>query len=125
MVRWPWSRDHDDDALADPRDDVDAEPELVCAFQDGTLYVYPDHVYIARAGPSKFDDKAIARSEITDVTYSSGSISYLQLEQVDFENDGGGLLSAPVDANTLHFGRGGRDCAKRAREELLFGSQPP
>jgi hypothetical protein len=124
MVRWPWSRDGDE-APADPRDDLEADPLMVCEFQDGTLYIYPDHVYIARAGPSKFDVKAIARSEITDVTYSKGSISYLQLEQVDFQNDDGGFLSSPVDENTLHFGRGGRDCAKRAREELLFESQPP
>lgn len=124
MVRWPWSGG-EDDQLDDPRADVDAEPVLVCDFQDGTLFVYPDHVYLARAGPSQFEDKAIARSEITDVTYSKGSISYLQLEQQDFENDDGGFLSSPVDENTLHFGRGGRDCAQRAREELLFGSQPP
>lgn len=123
MVRWPWSRD--DDTPTDPRDDVDAEPLIVCEFQDGTLYVYPDHVYIARSSHSTFEDKAIARSEITDVTYSKGSISYLQLEQVDFENDDGGLLSSPVDENTLHFGRGGRECAQQAREELLFESQPP
>lgn len=125
MVRWPWSRGGDEETPEDPRDDLAADPIMVCAFQDGTLYVYPDHVYIARAGPSKFDDKAIARTEITDVTYSKGSISYLQLEQVDFENDDGGFLSSPVDENTLHFGRGGRDCAQRVREELLFESQPP
>lgn len=124
MVRWPWS-DDDDETPVDPRTDLEADPIHVCEFQDGTLYVYEDHVYIARAGPSKFEDKAIARTEITDVTYSKGSISYLQIEQVDFENDDGGFLSAPVDENTLHFGRGGRDCAQRAREELLFESQPP
>lgn len=122
MVRWPWGRGGGEQ-LVDPREDLDAEPVLVCAFQDGTLFVYDDHVYIARAGPSKHEDRAIARSEITDVTYSKGSISYLQIEQVDFESDDGGWFSSPVDANTLHFGRGGRDCAERAREELLFGGK--
>ena len=124
MVRWPWQRG-DADVQADPRDDVDTEPLIVCDFQDGTLYVYEDHVYIARAGPSSFEDKVIPRDELTDVTFSTGSISYLQFEQAGFENDDGGFLSSPVDENTLHFGRGGRECAKRAREELLFGSQPP
>lgn len=124
MVSWPWSAS-DDDGQPDPRGDLDVEPSLTCAFQDGTLYVYADHVYIARAGPSRFEDKVIPRDEITDVTYSKGSVSYLQLEQAGFENDTGGFLSSPVDENTLHFGRGGRECARRAREELLFESQPP
>lgn len=121
MVRWPWSRDRtvEED---DPRGDVAADPVLTCSFQDGTLFVYDDHLFIARAGPSKFEDKAIPRNEIVDVEYSKGgAIGYLQIDQVGVENDAGGFMTAPVDENTLHFGRGGRDCAERARDELRFG----
>lgn len=125
MVPWPWSRGGGDDG-GDPRGGPDGEPVLACAFQDGTLYVYADHVYIERAGPSKFADKTIPRDEITDVTYAKGiAIGYLQLEQTGFTNDTGGFLTSPIDANTLHFGRRDRDCAERARAELLFESQPP
>ena len=104
-------------------EDPGEDPLVECAFQDGTLFVYGDHVYVERAGPSKFDDKSIPREEITDVRYSGGIvIGYLQIEQVGVDNDSGGLLSSPVDENTLHFGRGARSCAKEAREELLFGT---
>lgn len=122
MVRWPWG-DDGSTAEGDPRDAIDVEPRLVCEFQDGTLYVYDDHVYIKRAGPSSFEDKTIPREEITDVTYAKGvAIGYLQLEQAGFVNDTAGFLTSPVDANTLHFGRRDRDCAEAARDELLFGA---
>jgi hypothetical protein len=128
MVRRPWRQfgEGGDDAGAgdvDPLEDPGEDPLVECAFQDGTLFVYDDHVYIERAGPSKFDDKSIPREEITDVRYSKGLvIGYLQFEQVGVENASGGFLTSPVDENTLHFGRGARDCAERAREEVLFGS---
>ena len=119
MVRLPW-RSADDDP-GEPRGGIDAEPVLVCEFQDGTLFVYDDHVFIERAGPSKFDDKVIPRDELVDVTYEKGfAIGYLQLAQAGFENDDGGFLTSPVDENTLHFGRRDRSCAERARDELLF-----
>lgn len=125
MIRWPWSSGDDDADAPEPPAGFDDEPTITCEFQDGTLFVYDDIVFIRRAGPSKFEDKAIPRGEITEVTYSKGSISHLQIEQAGFENDDGGFMASPVDENTLHFGRGGRDCAQQAREELLFGSQPP
>lgn len=119
MVRWPWRRDPATEG--DPRE-LEADAVVTCSFQDGRLYVYEDHVYIVRAGPSKFADKAIPRAEIVDVTTSkAGAIGYLQIEQDGVEPDVGGFLSSPVDENTLHFGRKGRDCAERARDELLFG----
>ena len=126
MVRLPWRRrgggDEGEPSDGPPPGGIDVEPLLTCAFQDGTLYVYDDHVHVERAGPSRFSDKTIPRDEITDVTYAKGiAIGYLQLEQTGFENDAKGFLSSPVDENTLHFGRGARDCAERAREELLFG----
>lgn len=121
MVRLPWRTDREDD---DSPGGLDIEPLLTCEFQDGTLYVYDDHVFIDRAGPSKFDDKAIPRDEIVDVVYAKGfAIGYLQFKQDGFENDDGGFLTSPVDENTLHFGRGNRTCAERARDELRFGEE--
>lgn len=125
MARWPWSDDADSSDPAPPGG-VEIEPLHFCEFQDGTIYLYDDHVYIERADASKFEDKTIPRDEVTDVDYSGGiAIGYLQIEQAGFENDGGGFLTSPVDENTLHFGRRDRDCAQEAREELLFESQPP
>jgi len=119
MVRQPWRRDGDDEDDDTP---VDGEPIVECAFQDGSIAVYDDRVVIDRAGPSRFDDKIIPRDEILDVTYAKGiAIGYLQIEQRGVENDTGGFLSSPVDENTLHFGRGARDCAEEAKQALLFG----
>lgn len=121
MVRLPWRR-NSDGGVEEPPGGLDVEPLLTCSFQDGTLHVYEDHVFIERAGPSRFAEKTIPRDEITDVAYAKGlAIGYLQVEQTGFENDSAGFLSSPVDENTLHFGRGARDCAERARDELLFG----
>lgn len=122
MVRLPWRRGTEEDD--EPAGGLDIEPRLTCPFQDGTLYVYDDHVYIERAGPSSFDDKTIPRDEIVDVVYSKGLvIGYLQFEQAGVENDAAGFLTSPVDENTLHFGRGARDCAERARDEVLFANR--
>lgn len=123
MVGLPWGRGGEE-APSDPRPDIETEPVITCAFQDGTLYVYEDHVFIERAGPSKFEDKIIPRSELVDVIYEKGiAIGYLQLEQSGFTTDEGGFLTSPIDENTLHFGRRDRACAERAREELLFGGE--
>jgi hypothetical protein len=123
MARLPWRRSAGDPE--EPRGGIDAEPLVVCSFQDGTLFVYDDHVFIERAGPSRFDDKAVPRDELVDVTYEKGfAIGYLQLVQAGIEPDAGGFLTTPVDENTLHFGRRDRDCAERARDELLFGGEP-
>ena len=119
----PWRGDDDD-----PDDgtggatgaDDHSDAVVVCAFQDGTLAVYRDRVEIHRVGRSRFDDRTIPAEEVTGVDFSKGiTIGYIQIEQAGVTADSGGLLSDPVNANTLHFGRGGRDCASEAREEIL------
>jgi hypothetical protein len=128
MVNLPWRGSGDDTDGGDPEDGKDGatssedHPDaiVVCEFQDGTLAVYPDRVEIHRVGRSRFDDRTIPTEEITGVDFSKGiTIGYLQIEQIDVPVDSGGLLSDPVNANTLHFSRGGRDCATEAREEIL------
>lgn len=127
MVRLPW-RDGDDDESSQQEESekdgsdyhVDLDPIVTCSFQDGTLYVYEDQLFLERSERSKFEDKWIALDQIRTVTYAKRLvISYLQIDQVDFENSDSGLISSPVDENTFHFGYGERDCAKRARDEIL------
>ncbi len=102
---------------------LDEDPVVTCTFQDGTLYVYDDWVHIERPGRSKFEDKAIELADVWDVTFEKRLvISYLQIEQRGFDTEDGSLLSTPVDENTLHFGRGKRDCAKRARDAIRDGA---
>lgn len=99
---------------------AEGEPIVSCQFQDGELLVYRDSVTIERAKPSKFDDKRIALHDVVEVIYRKRLvISFIQIEQRGFETDDASLLSTPVDENTLHFGRGKRDCAQRARDEIL------
>lgn len=113
MVRLPWRDDGDDDI----GEDSDALVE--CSFQDGSLFVYDDRVRIARPGRSRFDDKTVDMDRITDVRYDKGlTIGYLQIEEAGVEADSGGLLSDPIDENTVHFGRGGRECARSARDAI-------
>jgi len=127
------SRDQGDgctesDGPGDPPNDPDAgDPIVSCEFQDGTLLVYDDRILIRRTGASKFEDRVIATNQIRDVTYAGRLvIGYLQIDQVDVEAGDGGLFSTPVDPNTVHFGRGKRDCARRARDAILerMGSTP-
>ncbi|MFD1684815.1 hypothetical protein [Halobellus litoreus] len=121
MGLFPWGRD-DDSRDGDDAAPAERHPEatLICEFQDGTLIVYDDRVYIERVERSRFDDKTIPADEILGVDLSKGlTIGYLQIEQTGVPVDSGGLLSDPVNANTLHFGRGGRDCASDARTEIL------
>ncbi|MFB6090003.1 MAG: hypothetical protein ABEJ97_03000 [Halobellus sp.] len=119
MVEFPWSRGAADGASG--ADDADhPEALVVCSFQDGTLVVYPDRVVIERVDRSRFDDKTIPVDEIEGVDLSNGiTIGYIQIEQAGVPVDTGGLLSDPVNENTLHFGYGGRDCAAKARTEIL------
>ncbi|WP_336022414.1 hypothetical protein [Halobellus salinisoli] len=138
MVRLPWrgrgAETNDDGSHSTEGGDGDeesanerAEPDerhsdarLVCEFQDGTLCVYDDRVVIERVARSRFADKTIPAAEISGVDLSKGiTIGYIQIEQVGVAVDEGGLLSDPVNENTLHFGRGGRDCAADARTEIL------
>ncbi|MFB6251828.1 MAG: hypothetical protein ABEI27_09130 [Halobellus sp.] len=117
MIDLPWGGSDGDSS-----DDADEYPDalVVCSFQDGTIAVYADRVEIERVERSRFDDKTIPTDEIEGVDLSKGvTIGYLQIEQTGMAVDAGGLLSDPVNENTLHFGRGGRDCASEARTEIL------
>lgn len=121
MIDLPWGRDGGEksDEGTDPADEH-TDAIVVCVFQDGTLAVYDDRVVIERAARSKFDDKTIPADELRDVDYSEGiTIGYFQIVQTDIEPDTGWLLSDPVNENTVHFGRGNRECARTARDEIL------
>ncbi len=129
MIDLPWGAD-DARSDGDGTDDEapgpdDADPVVSCTFQDGTLAVYDDRVVVDRGGASSFESKAIPTDEIRDVTYDGRIvIGYLQIDQDGVPRDGASRLSTPVDENTLHFGRGKRDCAKRARDAILERSNP-
>lgn len=119
MVDLPWGgSDADDSDEAEPDEHADAV--VVCEFQDGTLAVYEDEVVIDRVPRSKFVGKTIPIDEITGVTYESGiTVGYIQIEQAAVGLDSGGMFSDPIDENTLHFQRSGRDCATEARDAIL------
>lgn len=132
MVRWPWGSGGPEDGTegsaagsgdADSSDrpgGIDVEPLVRCAFQDGTLFVYDDHVFLERDGRSRFESKTIPMDRICGVEYDKGiTIGYIQIAEVDFDHDTAGLLSDPIDANTLHFQRNRRGCAREARDEIL------
>ena len=107
----------------DEVDTAEAESVVSCTFQDGMLYVYDGWLHIERPGRSKFSGKEIELSDVRGVTYEKRLIiSYLQVDEVGVENDEGGLFSAPVDENTLHFGRGMRGCAEQARDAIRDGA---
>jgi hypothetical protein len=116
MVDWPWQRGRDRDA-----DDEEYPDSLVvCRFQDGTLVVYGDRVVVERPGRSRFDDVEIPLAEVVGVDYDEGiTVGYLQVERQGVDPDRGGLLSDPVNERTVHFGRGGRRCAREARDAIL------
>lgn len=120
MVKWPWNRDKGDEHSGGDDADAHADAVVVCSFQDGTLVVYEDHVTIERARRSQFDDVTIPLDEITGVDYDEGlTIGYFQLERSGITPDKSGLMSDPVNERTVHFGRGERDCARRARDAVL------
>jgi len=114
----PWRRGTGDPGNRGSTPDCDAIH--FCEFQDGTIAVHEDRIRIGRSDRSKFEDRWIALNQVLEVTYERRLvISYIQIEQEGFENDEGGRLSTPVDANTLHFGRGKRECAREARDTIL------
>jgi hypothetical protein len=101
-------------------EDPDDESLVSCNCQDGTISVHEDRVLIERTSRSKYDDKQISMDEIVGVEYSTGFvIGYIQVEQAGVESSDGGVISSPVDENTLHFGYGVRDCASEARDAIL------
>lgn len=131
MMRFPWGSREDDEsdqAADEPGGETDEdsqphrdiEPVISCEFQDGTLFVFDDQLFIERSKGSKFSDKWIALDQVRDVRYAKRFvISYIQIEQVGFDNSEGGIISSPVDENTLHLGHGKRECARRARDAIL------
>jgi hypothetical protein len=119
MIDLPWSRDNRTDSGTNPSDQH-PDADVVCEFQDGTLAVYEDRVAITRVDRSNFDNREIPLEEVTGVDYDGGiTIGYIQIEQVGIPAESGGLLSDPVNPNTLHFDRGGRACAKKVRDAIL------
>ncbi|MDS0220961.1 hypothetical protein NDI54_06330 [Haloarcula sp. S1AR25-5A] len=119
MIDLPWGCGSDTGAGSEPSADH-PDADVVCKFQDGTLAVYDDYVAITRVDRSDFNNREIPVEEITGVDYDSGiTIGYIQIEQIDVPVESGGLLSDPVNPNTLHFDRSGRECAKRARDAIL------
>lgn len=121
MVDIPWrSGEESEKSESSVDSEVDIDPLVRCRFQDGTLVVGEDLIYIERPSRSKFDDKLIEIEQVEGVTYAGRLIiGYIQIGQVGFENSDASFLTTPVDENTLHFGRGKRDCAKRARDAIL------
>lgn len=123
MSRLPWGGGNGgkDESEESPDAEPSAgDPITSCECQDGELSVYEDRVHIERTSRSKFADKTIAIEEVQDVTYESRLvISYVQIEQAGFDTEGEGILSTPVDENTLHFGRGKRDCLRRAMDTII------
>lgn len=128
MVDLPWRGDESTGGGADSETAYDVDLVVRCEFQDGTLVVGEEAIIIERPSRSKFADKRIPIAEVRDVRYAKRLvISYIQIEQYGFENDGASRFSTPVDENTLHLGRGKRSCAKRARDAIrsrLTESEP-
>jgi hypothetical protein len=119
MVDLPWQNDTQDETEHREEETVQGRALVYCEFQDGTIVVFDDQVVIERSSRSKFADKRIPIEEIRDVVYEKRLvISYLQIAQEGVELGEASRLSTPVDENTLHFGRGKRDCAKRARDAI-------
>lgn len=120
MVRWPWGRGADEGDDEDEDRDDHSDAVVVCRFQDGTLAVYDDRVVVERPRRSRFADATIPLAEVVGVDYDEGiTIGYLQVERAGVDPDDGGLLSDPVNERTVHFGRGNRSCARRARDAVV------
>jgi hypothetical protein len=133
-MRLPWRDDGDGTdagAGAGPSDGTDGtdgtdpvpvpggDPVVSCAFQDGTIAVYDEGVHVDRPWRSRFDDVWIPIDEVDGVDYATGIlVGHLQVVRTGVDPATGGLLSDPVDENTVHFGRGGRDCASEARDAI-------
>lgn len=119
MVDLPWRSGSADDG--DPTEPTAENGHALvrCQFQDGTVLVFEEEVRIERTSRSKFSDKRIPIAEIEEVVYAKRIvISYLQIQQSGVESADASRLSTPVDENTVHFGRGKRDCAKRIRDSI-------
>lgn len=107
----------------------ESEPLVTCTLQGGTLSVHDDHVSIERSSASMFEDKRIPMAEIRGVEFTAGiTTGHIQILQAGVEPDEAGLLSHPVDENTLYVSRLRRGCAERARDDVLeragLGTRP-
>ena len=103
-------------------DTVDDPEEAVATLdaKGGTVEVFAETVQIQRSSRSMFESKAIPLEEVTDVEYSDGFLTgHLQLRQTGVDSDGVGLISHPIDENTLHFPRTERDAAHGVRDAIL------
>jgi hypothetical protein len=102
------------------RDDGDDGPVVSCDLQGGTLSIYEDRVVIDRSPNSMFEDKTIGLAEVQGVEYSEGfTTGHIQIRQDGPDLDEPGLISHPVDENTLYFPRTKRPCAGEARDAIL------
>lgn len=105
-------------AVTDDHDDAD--PLVSCSLQGGTLSVYDDRVVIDRSSASIHEDKTIPLAEVHDVEYAGGLLTgHIQIHQDGVEPATAGILSHPVDENTLYFPRSKRSCAREASEAIL------
>lgn len=101
-------------------DGADDEPVASLAAKSGTLSVYADYVQIERSSRSLFEDKRIPLSAVVDVAYTEGILTgHVQLRQAGVDHDDAGLLTHPVDENTLHFPRQRREAAREVRDAIL------
>ena len=108
------------DANQDAAGGAEADSLVTCSLQGGTLSVYEDRVVIERSGASIHEDKTVPMDEVRGVAYSGGWLTgHIQIEQVGVEPDEAGVLSHPVDENTLYFPRSKRSCARDARDAIL------
>ncbi|MFB6183349.1 MAG: hypothetical protein ABEI96_02235 [Haloarculaceae archaeon] len=102
------------------RDEPGGEPVVSCTCQGGTVSVYEDVVHVERSSSSMFEDKTIPMDEIYDVEFTSGIVTgHIQIRQLGVEPGEGGLLSHPVDENTLYFPRGKGDETGAVRDAIL------
>lgn len=96
------------------------EPIASGVFQGGTLSVFEEYVSIERSSRSMFEDKHIEMTEIYGVEYTDGFVTgHLQIKQTEMDLDSAGLLSHPVDENTLYFPRNKRTEARRVRDAII------
>lgn len=103
-----------------PAGDEDDDPVVTCELQGGTVTVYEDRVEIDRSKRSMHEDKTIPVDEIYDVEYAKGLVTgHIQIRQVGIDHGSGGVLSHPVDENTLYFPRSKRPDAAEARDAIL------
>lgn len=100
--------------------DAATDPVATLEAKGGSMSVYADRIEITRSSGSMFEDKQIPLTEVDAVVYERGVFTgHVQVRQRGVEADTGGLLSHPVDENTLHFPRRERETARELRDAIL------